>query len=94
VNALRCRFGVSVVLVLALPGTRLIFGADQNADPQAILGREIIGPHQTISEVQTYVEAGVPRVQRYDTVADWERQAERLRAGVLDRVVFRGKAAD
>jgi dienelactone hydrolase len=69
-------------------------GGDDIADLQAILGREIIGPHQAMAEVQTYIEARIPRMKTYSSAAAWEQEAERLRHEILDRVVFRGKAAE
>ena len=39
-----------------------------------------------MSEVQTYTEAGVPRMQHHDTAADWEREAARLRAKEVENL--------
>jgi hypothetical protein len=60
---------------------------------QRLLSREIIGPHQTLSEVQDFVEARIPRLRQYESAAEWDREAEQLRSAVLERVVFRGEAA-
>src|SRR5215475_14333167 len=67
------------------------------ADPPALkaeLAREVIGPRQTLAEAQDYLEARVPRMPKPTTAAEWEKEAERLRKDVLDRVVFRGAARD
>jgi dienelactone hydrolase len=60
---------------------------------QAILSREIIGPKLAMTEVQNYLEPRVPRIPTLRTEQDWNRYADRVRAGVLQRVVFRGEAA-
>src|SRR5262245_48957411 len=67
------------------------------ADPPSLkaeLGREVIGPRQTLVEAQDYLEAKVPRMPKLTAAADWEQEAERLRKEVLDKVVFRGAARD
>lgn len=62
-------------------------------DLTAILGREIIGPRQALIEVQEYCDARVPRMPKVQTAAEWEQHAIRIRADVLERVVYRGEAA-
>jgi hypothetical protein len=42
--------------------------------------------------VQTFCESRVPAVPKADSVAQWEQHAARIRADVLDKVVFRGEA--
>jgi dienelactone hydrolase len=74
----------------------LLVGADPAADGkgaiQALLSREVIGPRQGMLEVQEYTEAKVPRMPAVKSAADWDREAERLRAEVLARVVYQGAA--
>jgi len=65
--------------------------AEKNA-LQAMLERPIIGPALSMMEVQHYCEGRVPRMPAVTTVAQWEAESGRLRATVLDRVVFRGEA--
>ena len=60
---------------------------------QSMLQRPIIGPTLPLIEVQRHCEASVPRLPAMATVAQWEAEANRLRAAVLERVVFRGEAA-
>src|SRR4051794_7234481 len=74
-----------LIVVLSLP-------AADSGDVQQFLGREIIGSHVGLVEVQDYVEAHVPRMPEVKSVAEWEQHAERMRAGVLDKVVYRGAA--
>ncbi|HTU19692.1 MAG TPA: hypothetical protein VMG10_16645 [Gemmataceae bacterium] len=66
------------------------------ADPSPVeqaLSREIIGPRQALLDVQARIEARIPRMPKVKTAAEWEKQAQRIRGTVLDRVVFRGEAA-
>jgi len=70
--------------------------AARAADPsplEAALSREIIGPRQSLLDVQDHIEGRIPRMPVVKTVADWEKHAQRIRRDVLDRVVFRGEAA-
>ncbi|MGO8747804.1 MAG: alpha/beta hydrolase family protein [Thermoguttaceae bacterium] len=60
---------------------------------QAMLERPIVGPALPMMELERYCEARVPHMPAIKTVAQWEAEAGRLRAAVLDRVVFRGEAA-
>ena len=60
---------------------------------QAILKRPIIGPTLPMIEVQRHCEARVPRMPAVVSVAQWEAESNRLRAAILDHVVFRGEAA-
>ena len=59
----------------------------------AALGREIIGPRQTLAETKDHAESLVPRMPEVKTTADWEAFATRTRAEVFRRVIFRGEAA-
>jgi dienelactone hydrolase len=67
--------------------------AADNKPLQDALAREIIGPHLAMAEVQDYLEPKIPRMPEGLTKAEWEKQAQRLRRDVLERVVFRGEAA-
>ena len=62
-------------------------------DVQAALARDIVGPVLPAAEVQHYCEARVPRLSHFTSLRDWEAEAARLRAAVLEKVVFRGEAA-
>jgi hypothetical protein len=70
----------------------LPLSAANQAELEVILSREIIGPRQAMIEVQDYLEPRVPRMPPIRTAAEWEQEAEQLRAAVLDQVVFRGEA--
>jgi hypothetical protein len=85
-----------VVLAGLLPaaGAVLVRASDSEPDDlKALLGREVIGPRQTQAETEDYVEPRIVRMPAVQTAAEWERYAERLRADVLEKIVFRGEAA-
>ncbi len=64
-------------------------------DPVAeALSRPIIGPRQTLAEVQDFCEVRLPRMPEVKTADEWTRQADRYRAEVLDKVISRGKARE
>ena len=58
-----------------------------------MLKRPILGPALPLLEVQHYCEVRVPPMPAVKTAAQWDAEASRLRAAILDRVVFRGEAA-
>ncbi|MBM3876221.1 MAG: hypothetical protein FJ386_05820 [Verrucomicrobia bacterium] len=60
---------------------------------EAMLAREIIGPRLTQAEVEDYVENHVPLMPAVKSAGDWDRLASKMRADVLDFVVYRGAAA-
>lgn len=57
-----------------------------------MLGAEIIGPKQTLTELQEYVDPRIPRMPDVKEGKQWLEQAEMLRQQVLDQVVFRSEA--
>jgi len=81
---------MKVLIAVALAVT-CCWGADE-ADIQALLSKEILGPRQATVEVQAYAAAHTPAMPGFDSAAEWQRYAERLRTRVLDEVVLRGEA--
>jgi len=77
------------MIIVSAPSVK---AADQK-QLEALLAREIIGPVEPMAEVQRYCDARVPRMPKVQTVAQWESEANRLRAEMLERIVYRGKAA-
>ncbi len=63
------------------------------SDVEVLLAHEIVGPVLPLAELQRYCEPRVPRMKTFPSAAAWEAEAQRLRAAMLDRVVFRGQAA-
>ncbi len=80
---------IAVVFVWTL-GTAV--GAERGALEEA-LAREIIGPRQSLLDLQDYLEPRIPRLPSFPSAAEWEKYANRLRADLLAKVVFRGEAA-
>ena len=62
-------------------------------DLSAELGMPILGLRQPIHDMIEFVEPRIPRMPAVATAAEWTAIAERLRAKVLEKVVFRGEAA-
>ncbi len=63
-----------------------------------LLQREIIGSELALAEVQRYCEDRVPSMHnlessKIETAQSWEAEAARLRAAVLQKIVYRGEAA-
>lgn len=73
-------------VVVALPAS-----AQDSLKP--LLSTEIIGPRQTLTELQAHVDARIPRIPAVASGEHWLELAEGLRQRVLDEVVFRGEAA-
>ena len=60
----------------------------------AALSEEIIGPDLALEEVQVFNETRVPDMPWVRTAEEWQAEASAIRKQVLDRVVFRGGAAE
>jgi len=84
---------VGVLLVVLLAWSVAPARAASEAEVKAILGRSIIGPALSMAEVQQFCEKLVPRMPKVQTAAQWDAEANRLRAAMLERVIFRGEAA-
>lgn len=89
---IRCDFILTVPCAVwaCAPGT--VHGADQ-AEIETLLKRDIIGGDLSMAEVQWYCDERVPAMPPVTTVEQWEQEAERIRAAVLERIVYRGVAA-
>jgi hypothetical protein len=70
-----------------------VLPAADKPDLKAVLAHPIIGPHLGLTEVQHYTEPRIPRMPAVGSVAEWEQLANKMRAQVLERVVYRGQAA-
>src|SRR6185503_17065056 len=62
------------------------------ADLKEILSEPIIGPKQGMSDVQDYCESRIPSMPVVKSKEEWEGIAKKIRADVLETVVFRGEA--
>jgi len=67
--------------------------AADEAQVKAILSRELVGSVLPMAEVQRYCETRVPHMPPVQTAEQWQAEADRLRAAVLEKIVFRGEAA-
>jgi dienelactone hydrolase len=67
--------------------------AGEKSDLSVILGKPLLRPKQSMSEAQVYVDARTPRLRAFHSAAEWNREAERLRAEVLAKTVYRGEGA-
>lgn len=84
-------------IVLLLVGSIVMGAASlqavENSEIEPLLKHEIIGSELSLLEAQHYCEDRVPKMPEYETAAQWNAEAERLRAAVLERIVYRGGAA-
>ncbi len=62
-------------------------------DWRELLTKPILGPDDTLAEVQRFVTARIPTVPEFESAEQWNTYAENLRQDVLDKIVFRGEAA-
>lgn len=59
---------------------------------QAFLDREIVGDVLPLAEVQKFCEDRVPVIGKYESAEQWQAEADRLRAAMLEKIVYRGQA--
>jgi len=85
-RSLRCQ----LIAICLLGLTKTLSAAEPVAN---WLGQTIVGPTQTVAELRAFAERRVPSMPEVKTVREWHRTAEGLRRDMLDRIVFRGKAA-
>jgi dienelactone hydrolase len=86
-------FRESLCVLMLLACCSVLHAADPTPLEQA-LAREIVGPRQALLDVQDQIEARIPRMPVARSVDEWEKHAQRIRSDVLQRVVFRGQAAE
>lgn len=79
------------VLLLACLLASPYLHADEAAVKTA-LARTIVGPRQSLLELQDHLEGRLPKLPQARTAEEWETLASRLRQEILERVVFRGEA--
>src|SRR5262245_33676128 len=78
-----------IALALAAAPAR----ADEAAFVKKALGKSVTGPRQSLLDLQDHLEPRIPKMPVVKTAAEWEKHADRIRADVLSKVVFRGAAA-
>lgn len=67
--------------------------AQTKVDLKPLLERSIIGARQTLVEAQKYLLPLVPEVPKFSSAEEWQKYADKIRHDVLEKVVFRGAAA-
>ncbi len=80
-----------LILALTLPA----FAAEK-LDPKKVaawLEQPILEPNTTLKETQAYCRSKVRPWAEFQSVAEWEKARDQIRADVLKHVVFRGEAA-
>jgi len=80
-----------LLLALALAACRSLPAAAPS-DVQGLLEHEIVGSQLPWAEVQQYCDARVPPMPEVNSVAEWEKIADRIRRDVLEGIVYRGGA--
>src|SRR5688500_12086619 len=64
----------------------------QTSAIETALSKPVLAPNQPLIEVQVYTATRVRSMPSVATAAQWTETAERIRAEVLENVVFRGEA--
>jgi hypothetical protein len=90
--ATRCLATLAAAALWLLAGAAAASAADP-AVLQSLLRREVIGTNTALAEAQAFTESRVPLMPPVPSAAEWEKIASQMRRDTLDRVVFRGEAA-
>ncbi len=79
---------ITALLCLAVAGS-----AADDAAIETWLRQEIVGTNQALADVQEFVENRIPLLPQTATLREWAELADARRRDTLDKVVFRGEAA-
>src|SRR5262245_45721801 len=79
------------VLVLSSPALTRPARADDFV--QQALSKPIIGPRQSLLDLQDQLEPRIPPLGHLEKASEFEAWAKKLRQDLLERVVLRGEAA-
>jgi len=104
-NTLRCELQPTFVEEIAMRQPlccSILFGLILSSSATAadttqigvLLKQPILSAGDPQAEVEAFCEARVPRMDKFNSLADWRQEAAALRRRVLDDVVFRGPAAN
>lgn len=84
----------AAVLSLGLSCPGILLAASPSVEAlREVLGKEIIGPRQAHADVRAFVEERLPAPPQARSAEEWEATTKTLREKALERVVFRGVAA-
>src|SRR5437870_11299725 len=81
----------ALLLTLLLQGS--LSAAAQDPDLKGVLAREIIGPAAAMEELQAHLETRILTLPQVNSAAEGEATTAKIRAEVLDKIIFRGEAA-
>tara|TARA_R110002111_G_scaffold256979_2_gene324603 strand:- start:87413 stop:90136 length:2724 start_codon:yes stop_codon:yes gene_type:complete len=70
-----------------------VTAAEPESDLKTWLAKPILEKDQPWKEVQAFIAPKVPGMPEISSVADWEKYISRVRSDVLNKVVYRGEAA-
>ncbi len=81
----------TLVMLLMVPGA---LRADEKGDLLKILKREVVSSRQAQVDSEEYLDSKVPRLPKFTSAKKWQATITQLRRDILDKVVFRGQAAE
>ncbi|HJZ54909.1 MAG TPA: hypothetical protein VKE74_08110 [Gemmataceae bacterium] len=84
--------GLTLVALVRLPAGPATPADDKDAIKK-LLEYPVLTPRTTVGELQEFLDPRIPELPEPKTADDWAKETERLRAAVLEKVVFRGEAA-
>lgn len=80
-----------IFAIVAIVTSAPVMGADEDF-VKSSLAHEIIGPDQSMSDVQDFTEARIPSMPAVKTAAEWQQLAAKYRKDAQAKVLFRGAA--
>ncbi|MCX7427492.1 MAG: acetylxylan esterase [Planctomycetia bacterium] len=80
-------------VLAALLFTPVVAFGIEPSDIEPLLKRPLLDRAVVLREVRQYCDARVPKMPEIKSAEQWQAEAERLRAEVLERIVYRGEAA-
>ena len=84
----------NIVFVLAaLLFTPVVAFGIEPGDVEPLLKRPLLDRAVVLREVRQFCDARVPKMPEIKSAEQWQAEADRLRAEVLERIVYRGEAA-
>jgi hypothetical protein len=83
----------NLAIFVSLPSA--VSHADEpSAELNTLLSEPIVADQQALIDVRRFVESRIARIPEIHTLEDWKAYADSTRSEVLNKVVFRGKAAE
>lgn len=82
------------VVILACLVSAAVAHADERRDIDSLLESSLIDSQVPQAQVEAFCESRVPTVPTITSLNEWESQTAQWRAGMFEKVIFRGAAAD